>query len=827
MFPVEEIIPQIKDSLERNRDVVLRAPPGSGKTTCVPYALLDAEFLRGKKIFMLEPRRLAARSSAMFIARKLGESVGETVGYQVRLERKVSAKTRLEIVTEGLLAQRILRDPELSDVGLIIFDEFHERSLACDLGFALALDVRRALRDDLRLLVMSATLSTDEIASHLGDADIHTADARMYPVETRYLREEQFRPIYQTVASSILRAVEETAGDILAFLPGEFEIRRCEELLLDSGRLPRDTAVMPLYGALSKELQDAAIQKGDRRKIVLATSIAETSLTIEGITTVVDSGLMRVSKFSPQSGMSRLETLRLTRDRAEQRRGRAGRTQAGVCYRMWTEAQDRLLQEQMKPEIVGADLSATLLSCASWGTTDINGIPWLTPPPESSWENAKRLLILLGALDANGRLTDHGREMARLSVHPRLANMILRAKEFGFDGETACLLAAMMEEFANGGPKRETDVSRVLDLVRERANDKFSRRVTELAGRWMRMAYNHGVKANSPKENIAPFVEAGELLAFAYPDRIAHNRGNGTFQMTCGRGAFMEKTEVLATCEYLVLCELNDAGGDAKIHLAAQISEESIEEIFAHEITEATKTEWDKRTESVKAVKERRLWKMVIKSGGQSAPNESEVQAALFEGIRQKGIAQLAWTPTTRQLQARICFLHKVMDEADNWPDVSDEALAEQLEDWFGGFTLGMSRWSHLEKLDLSMVLDFSLSESGHDRRELDKFAPVKMEVPSGSNMTIHYEETEPFVSVRIQETFGMRETPKLAGGKVPVVMKLLSPAQRPVQITKDLASFWATSYAMVRKDLRGRYPKHYWPEDPTDAIATRRVRPS
>ncbi len=818
MFPVEEIIPQIRDSFERNRDVVLRAPPGSGKTTCVPYALLDAEFLRGKKILMLEPRRLAARSSAMFIARKLGESVGETVGYQVRLERKVSARTRLEIVTEGLLAQRILRDPELSDVGLIIFDEFHERSLACDLGFALALDVRRALRDDLRLLVMSATLSTDEIALHLGDADIHTAEARMYPVETRYLREEPFQPIHQTVAASVLRAVEETPGDILAFLPGEFEIRRCEEVLLGSERLPRDVAVMPLYGALSKDLQDAAIQKGDRRKIVLATSIAETSLTIEGITTVVDSGLMRVSRFSPQSGMSRLETLRLTRDRAEQRRGRAGRTQAGVCYRMWTEAQDRQLQEQMKPEIVEADLSPTLLSCASWGTTDTDGVPWLTPPPQSSWENAKRLLVLLGALDANGRLTEHGREMARLPVHPRLANMILRAREFGYNGETACLLAAMMEEFANGGPKRETDVSRVLDLVRERPNDRFSRRVTELAGRWMRMVWRD---ANNKGAH-----ECGELLAFAYPDRIAHNRGNGTFQMTCGRGAFMEKTEALATCEYLVLCELNDAGGDAKIHLAAQISEEAIEDVFAAEITEATKTEWDKRTESVRAVKERRLWKMVIRSGGQSAPDEGEVQTALFAGIRQKGIAQLAWSPAARQLQARICFLHKVMDEADNWPDVSDEALAAHLEDWFGGFTLGMMRWSHLEKLDLSMVLDFALGESGHDRRELDRLAPVKMEVPSGSNMTIHYDEAEPFVSVRIQETFGMRETPKLAGGKVPVVMKLLSPAQRPVQITKDLASFWATSYAMVRKDLRGRYPKHYWPEDPTDAIATRRVRP-
>ena len=814
MFPVEAVIPQIRASLEKNRDVVLRAPPGSGKTTCVPPALLDAPFLKGKKILMLEPRRLAARSCAAYIARKMGESVGETVGFQVRLERKVSARTRLEIVTEGLLAQRLVADPELADVGLVVFDEFHERSLSCDLGFAMAVDVRRALRPDLRLLVMSATLDVDAIAAHLGDADVHTAEARMFPVETRYLQVESTAPIAVQMAGAVKRALALPGGDILCFLPGEGEIKRCQEELrgeISSHRVTeaqrRAVEVLPLYGALPKEEQDRVVARrvGDGpRRVILSTSIAETSLTIEGVTTVIDSGLMRVSRFSPRSGMSRLETLRLTRDRAEQRRGRAGRVCPGICMRLWTESQDRLLQPAMKPEIADADLAPTVLTAATWGTTAMDGLPWLTPPPAASWENAKGVLRMLGALDSEGRITAHGRQMARLPAHPRLANMILRT-----GSAEACTLAAILEE---GAPHSVTDIRDV----------RPSSRMRELARRWERFCGGHAGRDGHAGRVTLP--EAGELLCFAFPDRIAHNRGNGTFQMTGGRGAYMERTESLATAEYLVLCDLDDGGGDAKIHLAAPISEEAIEEIFAAEIEEGVQTEWDRRTEAVKAVKVRRLWKMVMRSGGQSQPDEAAVQAALFDGIRQKGIAQLPWTPGTRQLQARICFLHREL--GGDWPDVSDEALLARLDDLFAGFTLGMSRWSHLQKLDLAAVLDAALAEAGLDRRSLDRLAPVKMEVPSGSQMTIHYEEAEPFVAVRLQECFGLQETPKVAGGKVPIVMRLLSPAQRPVQITKDLAGFWKGAYAIVRKDLRGRYPKHYWPEDPSTAVATRRVRP-
>ena len=793
MFPVESIIPGIRASLEANRDVVLRAPPGSGKTTCVPPALLDCAFLRGKKILMLEPRRLAARSCAAYIARRMGERVGETVGFQVRLERCIGPRTRLEIVTEGLLTQRLLHDPELSDVGLVIFDEFHERSLACDIGYAMAVDVRRALRPDLRLLVMSATLSTEEIAAHLGDADVHTAEARMYPVETRYLLMESVAPISAQMAGAVKRALPESAGDVLCFLPGEGEIKRCAEELRDlSGAV-----VMPLYGAMPKEEQDRVLQPlaDGRRKVVLATSIAETSLTIEGVTTVIDSGLMRVSRFSPRSGMSRLETLRLTRDRADQRRGRAGRTAPGICLRLWTEAQDRTLVPAMKPEIVEADLSSTVLACAEWGTTARDGLPWLTPPPAASWENAKALLELLGALDKSGRITEHGRRMARFAAHPRLANMILHT------GDT--LLAAIIEE---GAPHHITDIRDV----------RPTSRMKELARRWDAMAARAGVRAYR--------CEAGEALAFAFPDRIARNRGNGTFQMTGGRGAFMERTEALATCPYLVLCDLDDRGGDAKVHLAAPIDEASIEELFADEIEEVSDTFWDKREACVKSVRRRKLGRMVLREGGQARPDADAVRRALFEGIRQKGVDQLPWTPGTRQLQARISFLNRVLGAP--WPDVSDAALAAHLEDWFAPFVDGMSRWAHLERLDLAAVLDAALAEAGVNRYALDQAAPVKMEVPSGSNMTIHYEEAEPFVQVRLQECFGLQETPKVANGTVPIVMKLLSPAQRPVQITKDLASFWRTSYALVRKDLRGRYPKHYWPEDPLTAVATRRVRP-
>ncbi|MGN0833109.1 MAG: ATP-dependent helicase HrpB [Kiritimatiellia bacterium] len=817
MFPVEPKLGEIAAALARNRDVVLTAPPGSGKTTCVPPALLAAPWLAGRKIVMLEPRRVAARNCAQFIARRLGEPVGGTVGYQVRLERKVSAKTRLEIVTEGLLTQRLLADPELSDVGLVIFDEFHERSLACDLSFALALEVRRALRPDLRLLVMSATLDADEVAAQLGDADVIRAEGRMFPVETVYLGET-------SMTAAIAKALKATDGDILCFLPGEGEIRRVADAARESGTGGEIAEVLPLYGALPKEEQDRVFAPSPRRKVILATSIAETSVTIEGVTCVIDSGLMRVPRFSPATGMSGLVTLPLTQDRAEQRRGRAGRVRAGVCYRLWTEGAQQSRPRKMTPEILDADLCSLVLTSAAWGATRREDLPWMTPPPASLWDQAAGLLKLLGALDATGRLTPKGEQMAKLAMHPRLANMCLAASagtrgRNGDEGLAACL-AAILEE---GAHSPETDIRKVLDEIRETPNRPYSRRILRLASRFSRL----------PAAQLLDFAvgSEGPLLARAYPDRVAKNRGNGTFRMVNGRGAFLPEEDPLSKAPYLVCCELDDRAGDAKVFLGCPLAEAELLGLFGDRIVDRPCCEWDRRTDSVKCVVRKQLGELTLKEvRDEGRGREGEVARALLDGIRAKGVANLpCWTKETLQLKARIDFLNRLcvavpprLGAGNPWPKIDAETLIPALE----GFVSGMTKWRELERLDLAAVMDFILSGSGHDRRELDRLAPTRMEVPSGSRMLIHYEGDEPTVEVRLQECFGLMETPKVAGGTVPVVMTLLSPAQWPIQVTKDLAGFWQGAYQLVRKDMRGRYPKHYWPEDPFSAVATRRVRP-
>ena len=867
----------IRRALAANRDVVLTAPPGSGKTTCVPPALLDEPWLKGKKIVMLEPRRLAARNCATYIARKRGEAVGGTVGYQVRLERKISAATRLEIVTEGLLTQRLLSDPELSDVGLVIFDEFHERSLPCDTAFALALEVRRALRPDLRILVMSATLDADEVAAHLGDADIIRAEGRMFPVETNYLGD-------MSMTAAISKALKETDGDILCFLPGEGEIRRVQEAV----GVTRGVDVLPLYGALPKEEQDRVFAPSNLRKVILATSIAETSVTIEGISTVIDSGLMRVPRFRPASGMSGLVTLPLTQDRAEQRRGRAGRVRAGVCYRLWSEGEQQSRPKKMMPEILDADLCSLVLTSAAWGALGREDLPWMTPPPASNWDQAVGLLKMLGALDGDGRLTKKGVAMAKLPMHPRLANMVLggsrvehvdRAEGVG----VASLLAAIVEE---GNRSRETDIRKIAEEIKETPNRPFSKRVLQLARRFGFNAERQssreaemvvsGAAHQTPKDSATlrlsvsalktstkeinnQVASEGVLLALAYPDRVAKNRGNGTFRMVSGRGAFVDETDPLAKSPYLVCCELDDRAGDAKVFLGCPIGEDEIEDLFGDRITEEPYCAWDRQNDRVKSVVRRKLGEMTLGERPLSAADsrhsvdvDARISAALLDGIRQKGVENLpCWTKESRQFRARMAFLSRIFavslgtdpkkanknagnrpldvvgtdptkanKNGGEWPNPTDEAILAALP----GFVGGMTKWRDLEKLDLFQVFDFILSESGHDRRELDRLAPTRMEVPSGSHMLIHYEGDEPTCEVRLQECFGLMETPKVAGGKVPVVMTLLSPAQRPIQITKDLAGFWREGYQLVRKDMRGRYPKHYWPEDPFTAVATRRT---
>ena len=793
-FPVEEKLEEIKSALADNKSLVLTAPPGSGKTTCVPAALLNEPWLEGKKIIMLEPRRLAARSSASYIASKLGTPVGGLVGYQVRLERKISSSTRLEILTEGLLTQRLISDPELSDVGLVIFDEFHERSLACDLSFSLALEVRRALRPDLRLMVMSATLDADEVSDHLRDAEVVRAEGRMFPVETRYLGD-------MSVPGAVSRAIKETDGDILVFLPGEGEIRRAAESL----DYLSDIDILPLYGSLPKEEQDRVFEPSCRRKVILATSIAETSLTIPGIVCVIDSGLMRVPRFSPGTGMTELVTLPLSLDRAEQRRGRAGRVQAGVCYRLWEEGAEAARPAKMTPEILDADLCSLVLTSVSWGAVSRGDLPWLTPPAASAWEQATGLLKQLGALNDSGRLTEKGERMSRMPMHPRLANMLL-----GSRSTDVALLAAIIEE---GVKTRETDIRKILDEIRELPNRPFARRAIQLSKRFERFV--------SDSSRTAKRMSEGASLALAYPDRVAKNRGNGSFVMVSGRGATLESSDPLAKAEFIVCCELDDRLGNAKIFLASPVGREEVEEMFADFITEKEVCEWDRRTDSVKAVARRMLGSVSLNEKPLKKVGSEEAVRAVIDGIRFKGVENMpCWTKESMQLKERVNFVFRHVYENDStWPELTDETILR-------GFVGAVSKWKDLEKIDLFAVIDFILLESGHDRRELDRLAPQRLEVPSGSHMLVHYEGDEPAVEVRLQECFGLLETPKVLGGRVPVVMTLLSPAQRPIQITKDLAYFWKEGYPLVRKDMRGRYPKHYWPEDPFTAVATRRVRP-
>ena len=805
-FPVEEKIGEIAAALAKNRDVVLTAPPGSGKTTCVPPALLDAPWLKGKKIVMLEPRRLAARNCASFIAKKLGEPVGDLVGYSVRLERRVSEKTRLEIVTEGLLTNRIMADPELNDVGLVIFDEFHERSLQCDLAFALALEVRRALRPDLRILVMSATLDAEEIAAHLGDADIVRAEGRMFPVETRYVGDA-------SLSFAVDDAFNVTDGDILCFLPGEGEIRRAVE----SFRKWPGLEVLPLYGSLPKEEQDRVFRPSPQRKLIFSTSIAETSVTIEGVTAVIDSGLMRVPRFSPSTGMTGLVTLPLTQDRAEQRRGRAGRVRAGVCYRLWTEGQQQSRPKKMMPEILEADLCSLVLTSIAWGALGCFDLPWMTPPAASAWEQSVGLLKMLGALDKGGRLTPKGEQMAKMPMHPRLANMMLGAgnqnancRESGESSRrNAGLLAAILEE---GSKSRETDIRYV----------PLTPRIKELSKRF---ASIRPIREHSRFETRSE----GAILALAYPDRVAKNRGNGTFRMVNGRGAFLPDDDPMAKEPYIVCCELDDRAGDAKVFLGCPISEDEILGLFGDKVVEEPFCEWDRRNDRVKCVARCKLGEMTLSEKSALSSHVSGLMSsALLEGVRIKGVDNLpCWGKESLQMRARINFLNRTFEHSEHsnistWPKIDEQTLLPALE----GFVGGMTKWRDLEKLDIAAVMDFILSGAGHDRRELDRLAPTRMEVPSGSHMTIHYEGDEPTVEVRLQECFGLMETPKVAGGRIPIVMTLLSPAQRPIQVTKDLAGFWKGAYQLVRKDMRGRYPKHYWPEDPLTAVATRRVRP-
>ncbi|RAP76168.1 ATP-dependent helicase HrpB [Paenibacillus montanisoli] len=831
-LPIDELLPELRQALDERASAVLVAAPGAGKTTRVPLSLMNAPWLNGQRILMLEPRRLAARTAARYMAATLGEQPGESVGYRVRLDTKVGPDTVIEVITEGVLTRMLQNDPSLEGVGLVIFDEFHERHLHADLGLALCLQAQSLFREDLRLLVMSATLEAEPVAELLGGAPLLASEGRAYPVETHYLAKPVTGRIEEAAARAVIEAMNRHDGDALVFLPGAGEIRRVEGLLreaLASKRMIPGTgagpiAIMPLYGALPPDAQDRAVSPaapGDR-KIVLATSIAESSVTVRGVRIVVDGGLSRVPRFSARTGMARLETVKVSAASADQRRGRAGREAPGFCYRLWTEQEHRMLQPQSDPELLGADLAPLALELAVWGIADPGEeLAWLTKPPAAAYAQAVELLAELEALDAQGKPTAHGREIAALGMHPRLGHMVLQAKKLGL-GRMACELAALLSDRDLLRQTRSIDMRLRLEALRGRAageqpDEAAVKRLAAEAKEWMRAA---GITGDAPQKPNAD--SCGLLLALAYPDRIAQRRGDGRFLLRSGRGAAVQELQPLSSSPYLATAELEDSGSDSRILLAAPLALAELEAYFADQLLTETEVKWNRQTESVRAKRTVRLGALILKETQLADAGPELVADALLSGIAEQGLELLPWTKQARQLQARIALMHA---HNPSWPDVSDEALLAALPEWLSPYIGGMRSRSDLGRLNMTALLESLLS--WQERQQLDEEVPTHIRVPSGSRIPVDYgDPAAPVLAVRLQELFGLQSTPRIAGGKLPVTIHMLSPAQRPVQVTQDLASFWQHAYFDIKKDLKGRYPKHYWPDDPLEAEPTSRAKP-
>ncbi|ACH40083.1 ATP-dependent helicase HrpB [Citrifermentans bemidjiense Bem] len=817
---IDAVLPQLAEALELRNVAVLQAPPGAGKTTRVPLALMDAPFLQGGKIIMLEPRRLAAVNAARYMAQCLGEEVGRRVGYGIRFERKVSSATRIEVVTEGILARRLQSDPLLEGVSAVIFDEFHERSLTCDLSLALCRDVQLGLREDLRLLVMSATLDAEPVAQLLGGAPLITTEGRQYPVEIRYLKSEPSGRLAETTCASVLRALSETKGDILVFLPGAGDIRRCETLLQQ--KLGSDVMVAVLYGDLPFAAQERAILPADRRKVVLATNIAETSLTIEGVRVVVDSGFSRQLRFDPSTGLNRLDTMRISAASAQQRAGRAGRVAPGVCYRLWTEHAQTTLLPFTPPEIKVSDLAPLALDLAQWGVADPASLSFLDLPPAAHLAEGRALLQSLGALDRRGNITPLGKKMAALPMHPRLSAMLAGSLATG-QGGLACTLAAILSERdllpRGGGTVSDSDLLDRLDALAERRDPQASRTVERLAT-YFRNAL--GVQGGHVQGDASV---VGELLLMAYPDRVARERtpGSGRYLMANGSGARLSRRSNLRSQPFIVAVEVEGGGAEGEIHMASAVTLDAVRSGCAGAITRERRVFWDEREGRVVAREEERLGAIVL-SERAATPDKREIGAALLGGILSgPGLSGLNWSDEARQFQNRVNFLRRVLPE-EELPDLSDRALTENLERWLLPYLDGVRSLAHLARVDLREPLKGILE--WRQQKLVDEEAPTHLKVPSGSRISLEYSaEGDPFLAVKLQEMFGLAETPRVAKGRVPVVIHLLSPARRPIQVTSDLKSFWNGAYREVCKELKGRYPKHPWPDDPWNAPATRHVK--
>jgi ATP-dependent helicase HrpB len=797
-------------------------------------ALLETPWLGSKKILMLEPRRIAARAVAGRMAQLLGEPVGRTVGYRTRLDTRVSRDTRIEVVTEGILTRMLQENSELVDVNCVIFDEFHERSLNADLGLALCIESQQNLREDLRLLVMSATLDLLPLARLLNGAPIITASGRSFEVATHYVPRRADIHLELQTAQVVRRALQEHAGDILCFLPGAAEIGRVQRALEEGSGLGPATRVLPLYGELAGAAQDAALEPAPsgQRKVVLATTIAETSLTIEGIRIVVDAGLRRYAEFDPATGMSHLVTTKVSQAAADQRRGRAGRLSTGVCYRLWSEGTQASLAPQTAPEITHADLAPLALELASWGATDAATLSWLDPPPAAPLAQARDLLRQLDAIDAAARITPHGRTLATVGTHPRLAHMLVKSR--GLDApRLASDLAAILGErdiLRAAAGSRDVDLRLRVSALRGEVHslppgiDVDHRALTQArrsSADWQRDL------AQGIREHADPHDFTGILLALAYPDRVARARGaDGRYVLWNGRGARFAEPQALSKSEFIVAAQLDGAEREARIFLAAPLRLADIERLFGQHIVEHAEIVWDEREQKVQAQRQRRLGALLLEANDIRDPDPVALQSAVLAGLRQIGVAALPWTKDLRQWQARVGLMVKyAVPAAEPWPDLSDSALTAALDDWAPPWIAGFARREHFARMDLHNALRARLSYI--QNAILEREAPTHFVVPSGSRIAIDYLDGEvPTLSVRLQEMFGMSVTPSVAAGRLPLLLKLLSPAGRPVQITRDLRSFWDRGYHEVKKDLKGRYPKHYWPDDPYSAVPTRRARP-
>ncbi|MCZ3380670.1 ATP-dependent helicase HrpB [Rhizobium sp. AG207R] len=812
-LPVSHVLADIGAALAEERRAVLSAPPGAGKTTLVPLYLLDEARRGDDRIILLEPRRLAARAAAARMASLLGEQVGDTVGYRMRLDNRISPKTRIEVVTEGVFARMILDDPELSGISTVIFDEFHERSLDADFGLALALDVQAALREDLRILVMSATLDVERVAALLDHPPVIESMGRSFPIDIRHQDRPAGERIEDTVTRAILDAHAREQGSILAFLPGQAEITRTVERL--EGRFRPETMIAPLYGNLSQKEQDAAIRPAPQgtRKIVLATSIAETSITIDGVRIIIDSGLQRLPVFEASTGITRLETVRVSRASADQRAGRAGRTEPGIAIRLWHPGQTAALPAFTPPQILSSDLSGLALDLAHWGVQDPATLAFVDQPPATTLAEARALLRQLGALDAENGLTARGRLMRELALPPRLAAMVISAGEFG-QAREAALLAVLLTEQGLGGQSIDVE-----DRLRRFKTEKGERAeaARRLAGRLAQAAGGNGGTPSS----IPPLV--GALLLHAFPDRIALQRGGrGRFVMANGRGAELPETERLAGSQMLVVADLTGRAAHARVLAAAEISRADVEEHLPGEIRTEDQSFFDRASRQVRARRVTRLGAIIFEETPLPRPTGEPAAKALADGIRELGIGVLPFSKEATQLRDRIGFLHRTI--GDPWPDMSDEALLARLEEWFMPFQPDARGLSDISAGSLSNGL---MSLVPHElQRDLARMAPTHFEAPTGHRHPIQYDGEEPLLTIRVQELFGLKQHPAIGGGRLPLVLELTSPAHRPIQTTRDLPGFWAGSWKDVRADMRGRYPRHPWPEDPAEALPTTRAKP-